>query len=99
MMTTQLTHKRPLWLKRHVDIIQVNLPAPVPAVPQYPDPTRHPDYFPVLTALNAQRVRGQIVSITSDRPTCSEWHEVYAVELGYAWHERRVVFALVRFGG
>lgn len=95
----QLTHKRPLWLRRHVDMIQVNLPAPVPTLPQYPDPTRHPDYFPVLTALRKQGTNGRIVHISRNKMPCSEWHEIHAVELGYYPDQRRVLFVLVQFGG
>lgn len=83
---------KPIWIRRLTAVVVV--PLRCSAAPE-----QHPDYFPVLTALNAQRVRGQIVSITSYKPVCDEWHEVHAVELGYYWYERRTAFVLVRIGG
>lgn len=88
--------QRPSWIARRM--ITVNIPAPVQQTAA-PPPEQHPDYFPVLKALNKKRVQGRIVSITSHKPVCSEWHEVHAVQLGYYPDQRRVVFVLVRFGG
>lgn len=88
--------QRPSWIARRR--IVVNIPAPVQHTAVVP-PEQHPDYFPVLKALNKKRVQGQIISITSYKPICSEWHEIHAVQLGYYPDQRRVVFVLVRFGG
>lgn len=89
---------RPRWITHR----RIAVVIPVPSMPQQAAvarPEQHPDYFPVLKALNERRIQGHIVSITSHKPECDEWHEIYAIELGYAHHERRVVFALVRIGG
>lgn len=100
-------HKRPSWVTfRASEIAPARTNSVIAASPvvtiiinDAPPPEQHPDYFPVLSALNAQGVQGQIISITSYKPICSEWHEIHALELGYYPWERRVVFALVRFGG
>ena len=90
----QLTRtKRPSWLRRH--IIQININQPQPAQQQTVI-ENHPAYLAVLKALNERRVSGELVGISSHKPQCDAWHEVYAIELGHYWYERRVVFALVR---
>ncbi len=92
-MTHIVKTSRPIWIRR------LPVAVAVPAQRRGTAVEQHPDYFPVLTALNKRGVNGEIVSITSHKPECDEWCEIYAIELGFYWYERRTVFALVRFGG
>lgn len=97
MSTNSITKvSKPVWIQFRPLVIAIPARQET-AVENRPED--HPDYFPVLKALNERRVQGDIVSITSYKPVCTEWHEVHALQLGYYPNQRRTVFALVRFGG
>ena len=81
------THRKRSLIPHRRDPVIIDIPKRQQAT--------HQSYFAVVRALEDRRIHGNIVAISSKRMTCNEWQDLYTVEIGYYWYQRRVLFCLV----
>ena len=88
------THRKRSLIPHRRDPVIIDIPKRQQAT-RHSDPATHQSYFAVVRALEDRRIHGNIVAISSKRMTCNEWQDLYTVEIGYYWYQRRVLFCLV----